>query len=295
MEPDTAVADDTDHVEGLSGGPSSREGGEKTLRSNSKSPTDGHEGRAGTPLEGVSCNGTQLRYKKAPEPAYYSKLKRKEPTSAGLELTSTRVTVYPQQDLESWNNKRDYTLPKLGVLKVRLDDRWACDELGDTVNSFFPPGSMFPSRGWSREPSRTGSADSYFRQGGWGSRDQHGLFQSRTQMEKAFNTFGNSRPLASSSRPHTSAAVLHKKPSPSTKDSTSADRADSKSPLAWYSAPNRQKVVRKSPPWRSLMNRRPQGVRSDKTNLCPYHCRCCFNEVNDTEGSSVYKLDLGIL
>ena len=272
---------------------------------NLKPSNDSYNCRGNTSIEKVACTGKQMNYQKTSKPDFYPKSVTRNAEGPGtkntknLGLQSTRVTVYPQLDITPWDGRRDFSLPKLDVLKVQLDHRWAYEENGcksSNPSSHLFPGSFWPSKTRSREPSRTRSADSYFHHcGARGSRNQLGNFESRTQMERAFNTCvtSNPRQSASSGRPNTSALACSEKTVSSPQRSVTADRA--KSALAWYSASNRQKVVRKSPPWRSLMNRRPQGLRSDKNNLCPYHCRCCFNEVNENEGSSVYKLDLGTL
>ncbi|XP_071478940.1 uncharacterized protein [Diadema antillarum] len=59
---------------------------------------------------------------------------------------------------------------------------------------------------------------------------------------------------------------------------------------AWFSAPYRSRIVRQSPPWRSLLNRRPEGVRASG-GLCPNHCRCCFEATYDTNNKNIYKVD----
>lgn len=61
---------------------------------------------------------------------------------------------------------------------------------------------------------------------------------------------------------------------------------------AWYSAPFRPKIVKQSPPWRSLLNRRPQGVRANEGQLCPKYCRCCFEDTYDSNNKNVFKVDL---
>ena len=60
---------------------------------------------------------------------------------------------------------------------------------------------------------------------------------------------------------------------------------------AWYSTPFRSRIIKQSPPWRSLMNRRPQGLRASG-DLCPNHCRCCFEASYDTNRKNTYRIDL---
>ncbi len=58
----------------------------------------------------------------------------------------------------------------------------------------------------------------------------------------------------------------------------------------WHSASKKGRIVRSSPPWRSLLDRRSHGLR-EKEDLCPNYCRCCFNKLAQREESSFYRLD----
>ncbi|XP_041452860.1 uncharacterized protein LOC121405933 [Lytechinus variegatus] len=75
---------------------------------------------------------------------------------------------------------------------------------------------------------------------------------------------------------------------------SSSRRADGNLPSkreAWYSAHYRAKIIKQSPPWRSLLNRRPQGMRASG-ELCPKYCRCCFKDTYDSSNKNIFKIDL---
>ena len=138
-------------------------------------------------------------------------------------------------------------------------------------------------------------------------------YQTSRQMEAAYRRLSHDRPHKSSSRPQTTPHLARadttntcaKRPytTPRTSRYMNNFREDHRhdsvaieGPVTgrygWYKAASRSKIVHSSPPWRSLMNRRPQGLR-DQQQLCPHFCRCCFNKTNAQEGSSVYRLDCG--
>ena len=232
------------------------------------------------------------------------------------------VFSYPGSKPEATNKKIHQTpITSKGATSVSQDPVWTLNSYASQFHWVSYPGSPFRIR-----TTSAGSSYSYI-SGQSSSPDFLSIrqfcqsargFETKRQMENAYHkaatdfyqnrngtlqkysrpqtTPNCSRPVtaAFSKRPNTTPASTARHTNSVSHQDIANQRFSNAKPIGrtgWFSPRNRSKIVKSSPPWRSMLNRRHEGLRA-KESLCPNHCRCCFNYYEITkEENSVYRLD----